>query len=352
MFQTIYNLIYYHAAKAYFKLLIALRLMTRDEYRWRKTILRHGSAGQDMLVHGARWYKQNFEPYLIENKEVLHEKYFRLIDGLDDESVNITKVIVSRLVTFFQNGMFRWKRMLFVATEVEANLLKKQAEEFLPNVVTFPNGVSNYKNWLLRSEMRSEVFFEKHFIGELVNLNKLRNKDILDVGAFVGDSSLVLQDYTDKKVYAFDPNPTHIEKINGTIKLNNSDKIVPVPYGLGDKTEGTFMKNVVSGTSVFTGTGVPVNITTLDEWLKGNNVEVGLIKVDIEGYEQKFLAGAVETIRRYKPAILISLYHNASDLFEVKPMIDSLNLGYKFKIRPSMSDNKFGDAILICEVRD
>lgn len=46
----------------------------------------------------------------------------------------------------------------------------------------------------------------------------------------------------------------------------------------------------------------------------------------------EFLKGAKETICTQKPAMLLSIYHQASDYFGIKPLIESWNLGYTFKI--------------------
>ena len=54
--------------------------------------------------------------------------------------------------------------------------------------------------------------------------------------------------------------------------------------------------------------------------------------MDLEGFEQPFLRGALNTIKTQKPALMISIYHNYSDFFDIKPMLENLNLGYKFKI--------------------
>lgn len=40
--------------------------------------------------------------------------------------------------------------------------------------------------------------------GYISNLEALKNKDIIDVGAYIGDSALILLEYTNKKVYAFE----------------------------------------------------------------------------------------------------------------------------------------------------
>lgn len=54
-----------------------------------------------------------------------------------------------------------------------------------------------------------------------------------------------------------------------------------------------------------------------------NNLNVGLIKVDLEGAEQEFLKGAEQTIRNY---------HKPSDFFELKPMLESWVPEYEFTI--------------------
>jgi len=55
--------------------------------------------------------------------------------------------------------------------------------------------------------------------------------------------------------------------------------------------------------------------------------------MDIEGYELEAIKGSLNTIKKFKLILLISIYHSGKDFFEIKPLIESLNLGYKFKIR-------------------
>lgn len=58
---------------------------------------------------------------------------------------------------------------------------------------------------------------------------------------------------------------------------------------------------------------IEVNQITLDEYVDSENIEIGLIKVDIEGAERNFLKGAKKTICEQKPILLISIYHSAED---------------------------------------
>ena len=64
----------------------------------------------------------------------------------------------------------------------------------------------------------------------------------------------------------------------------------------------------------------------------------------------EFLKGAKETICTQKPAMLLSIYHQASDYFGIKPLIESWNLGYKFKIHKGVDLNIIVETALFCEI--
>jgi hypothetical protein len=93
-----------------------------------------------------------------------------------------------------------------------------------------------------------------------------------------------------------------------------------------------------------------VDVITLDSYVEKHNLEVGLIKVDIEGFEQKFLQGAKKTISSQKPTLLLSIYHNADDFFHIKTIIESWDLGYKFKIVKPADKSILIDTNLIAEI--
>lgn len=66
---------------------------------------------------------------------------------------------------------------------------------------------------------------------------------------------------------------------------------------------------------------------------------------------QFLLRGARRTIEKFRPVLLISMYHNPHDFFEIKPMIDSWNLGYKFSVyKPVEKNTVVIDTLLIAQV--
>ena len=297
---------------------------------------------------GGDWYKDNYDAYLAQD---LTDKYSSAVRGLDNHSRKIFDTIVNRLQCNRASG---WAQMNFEMTEEEKTEIDKINDELYANIIKLSDDIYSYKGKVVPlSDFEPGVWFYHHFINELENLDKVRRGNIIDAGAYIGDSAIVLQDYTDCKVYSFEPSPTHIDLMNKTIELNKTTKIVPVMKGLGSSNQhlkmsaGIGMGNVASDS--IRG-GVDVEITTLDQYVNENKLDVSCIKVDIEGAETDFLKGAMNTIKTQKPALLLSIYHNARDLFEIKTMIESLNLGYRFKIRRAYDHSYIRDTMLICEV--
>ncbi|MBY9016707.1 MAG: FkbM family methyltransferase [Candidatus Lokiarchaeota archaeon] len=66
--------------------------------------------------------------------------------------------------------------------------------------------------------------------------------------------------------------------------------------------------------------------TTIDEF-------VGVIKIDIEGYEMEVLEGTKETIVDQKLVLLLGIYHNPKEFFEAKQFVQDLKPEYNFKFK-------------------
>ena len=222
------------------------------------------------------------------------------------------------------------------------------------------NNCSYDKYILPKNHFESEVFYDKSGMNYIKNINQVKNKNIIDAGGYIGDSAIVFSDYTDKNVYSFEPFLQNYNLMLKTIELNKKNNIIPVNIALGDEN-----KEIGMDASVGAGSGLSienakesninniknkVKMMTLDSYVKENNIEVGLIKTDLEGFEQPFLKGAIETIKEQKPVLIISIYHNYSDFFEIKPMIENLNLGYKFRIIRNKSPQLITETKLLAEV--
>lgn len=136
----------------------------------------------------------------------------------------------------------------------------------------------------------------------------------------------------------------------------------PVPAGLGDRCneKPIYYHEMLSGASIVNYKAIMnerpetysdnIDIVTIDSYTSSHDLNVGLIKLDIEGSELEAIKGAIETICKYKPILLISVYHLPKDFFEIKPLLESLNLGYQFMFRKLVYHDPMTEVSLIAYV--
>ena len=74
-----------------------------------------------------------------------------------------------------------------------------------------------------------------------------------------------------------------------------------------------------------------IEMRSLDSILAGNSVT--LVKYDVEGSEDKAIDGSRETIEKYKPKLIVSLYHRTEDMFALPLKIKQIRNDYKFYLR-------------------
>lgn len=188
----------------------------------------------------------------------------------------------------------------------------------------------------------------------------LKDKDIIDAGAYTGDSSLPLSNLTSRNVHSFEPFDESYQKLVQNIKLNNITNIVPVQASLSDKNgemelyvSGDNYQGITSNSNRRSfDKSFMVQSMTIDSYVEENNLNVGLIKVDVEGEEKNLLKGAINTIKTQKPILFLSIYHSVNDFFDIKPWIDNLNLGYKFILSKEQPWTFIADTILECRAYD
>lgn len=189
--------------------------------------------------------------------------------------------------------------------------------------------------------MVPEVFWYHHGLKFLNNkyLQYIADKDFIDLGAETGDSAIVLSDYNPNKIYSFEIEDKFKNTYYNNIVANNLDvsKFIFLNYGISDKkknitvSDKNDIRNITKNNLVVGGNRI-IHITSLDDYFF-NYKNIGLIKMDIEGAEFDAIKGAETIIRLNKPIMVISIYHTPKEFFELKPLISSWELGYKFLIR-------------------
>ena len=153
--------------------------------------------------------------------------------------------------------------------------------------------------------------------------------EAIDAGATIGDFSLflVLRNRV-AHVTAFEPNPSSFKYLVRNIQSNGCvTSVTPINHGVSDK----------SGEEVFSTRQeyfVPRNHgpsqQTAVECVRIDDLHfpspLDLIKIDVEGSEDKALKGAVQTLRRFKPRLIIEV-HTQEKMMRVMSVL--LPLGYQ-----------------------
>ena len=291
------------------------------------------------------------------NREDSAQRFSALISGLDNESRNTVSDIIHRMGMIADGN----KSLQDVYTQREQEEFVRMNDEFSSKIVKLNDNLYYYNGYYLPvNQFDSSVFFTRYGIDKLTTLSSVRNKHIIDAGGYVGDTALLFSSYTDKNIHVFEASPSNMDIIRETIRLNHLDNIVPVSKALGEKSgtarfslgERNSCNSLVERPGYNYPDHIEVPVVTLDDYVRENDLEVGLIKVDIEGGEQLLLRGAVETIRTQHPILLISIYHSANDFFEIKPMIEKMCGKYTFRIVKPANPAIALETILLAEVRD
>jgi FkbM family methyltransferase len=165
------------------------------------------------------------------------------------------------------------------------------------------------------------------------------NDVVIDGGGCWCDTAVLFADEVapEGRVFSFEFVPENLRIARANIDLNPRVKprIEIVEHALGERSGQTlaFSPNGPA-THVSRGEGLDqaprVTTISVDDFVSDRQLStVDFVKMDIEGSEMAALRGAVQTLRRFKPRLAISLYHEPQDLHEIPLFIHDLGLGYK-----------------------
>jgi FkbM family methyltransferase len=144
--------------------------------------------------------------------------------------------------------------------------------------------------------------------------------DVVTAGSFFGDALPALSQATLNTVWAFEPNPHNYRCSAITTLLNDLKNVELQNAALGERSEirqlvvRDFAGRALGGASQLVGIAdqkaqrgdetVPVNVVAIDDAVPKTS-HVALIQLDVEGFEEFALAGAVKTIERSRPRLVL-----------------------------------------------
>ncbi|CAH0222273.1 Putative glycosyltransferase EpsH [Agrobacterium fabrum] len=316
------------------------QLMPRNDgmHAWHPTWI---PSNIPLFFHGNSWiWADKFKEYYFNNKDTVPQKMERLIAGLDIESAAVLRWLWETAV--FKIPFARASadvgallRRDYVYSPADLVEQKKVLRHFAENTLEYamPNGQA----------LEIPVFYYHHGLRNLDQRyhDYMAGYDALDCGAFIGDTAVVLaRKYAFKRILSIDPSPENIRNMTDVLSLNGITNVTPILAGV-DESDGELIfrgKSAVTTAVEFdpqTFSMMPpdqttVRVRSIDDIVEAEQVSPRFIKLDIEGFEQRAINGAMRTIEKHRPILSISVYHRPEDMFEIKPFLEDCDLGYRF----------------------
>ena len=199
-------------------------------------------------------------------------------------------------------------------------LADEESRENYINILNFK--VSGKIEYLFKAEKEKDFIYK-----EILKVGD--NETFVDLGAYDGDT---VREFVAacggkyKKIYAFEADEKNFKKLKANTE--NLEDVYAFNLAAWDKKETLLFEKKKGRNSRLSVAGnVEVQAQSVDNVVDG---EVTILKMDIEGSEEKALDGARETIVKYSPRLYVCAYHRNSDMFLLPLKIHSMCSDYRF----------------------
>lgn len=162
-----------------------------------------------------------------------------------------------------------------------------------------------------------------------------------DIGANRGQTAQLLSE-AGAMVYAFEPVPDCIREI----EARNLPNVTIVPTALSDhegiatfhvdRRDGAGMEASSLRVLDIATDEMIVPVTTLDALVESNGLAPDFIKIDVEGVEEKVIAGGMKTIRRFRPILIFEVW--GYNWPRLQPIVSELSSIYRFECASDGAD--------------
>ena len=140
-------------------------------------------------------------------------------------------------------------------------------------------------------------------------------EDFIDAGANIGRYSLLMADKTEGTILALEPLNSTFNSLLLNVEINHAKNIIPLNVGLSNKEKTSRMRITdFSGRNSLVLSKYPavdsedVLLDSLDQILIFFDLPlIGLIKVDVEGYEVQALHGMERTLKDHGPRVIVEI---------------------------------------------
>lgn len=181
----------------------------------------------------------------------------------------------------------------------------------------------------LSETMQRRIFWMGYYNLDIVPVLRrslLPGMTVIDIGANIGELSMIAAKLVGKTghIIAFEPLDAIADVLQTNITRNRLDQVSIVRLGLSNviKEHVPIYSTCVPGTpreenqgqgSLFSSSTSTdplqhIALTKLDTWIDAHHLDrIDLIKIDIEGAELPCLQGAEQSLRRFKPMLIVEI---------------------------------------------
>jgi FkbM family methyltransferase len=293
---------------------------------------------------------------ILKSRKLIKNWYYCLIDYLvfgspyikvkfrDNSTVNLTRKLYIGLIYFYYKGYkikFSNDNVIFNINNNEYIIPLSEVEHtntFSESILALEHGyIYNNGAW-----EKNGIKF-KHFYGGIYEVFEeedykflnVKDKNVLDIGAFVGDSPMYFILKGAKKVYAIEPHPDAYNEMLENIKLNNMEnRIIPINMGISydddyvsiyksvPDTQGALLKPEEKGIKVPAG--------KLSDIIEKYNINAQILKMDCEGCEYNVILKDYDTIKEFDE--IEFEYHAYNAKIPISKLLERLNNDFECKI--------------------
>ncbi|MEW6616819.1 MAG: FkbM family methyltransferase [Patescibacteria group bacterium] len=169
------------------------------------------------------------------------------------------------------------------------------------------SGVSGY--WLGTYEREHQQILEK----------VLKEGDVFfDIGAHVGIFTILASQLVGKsgRIFAFEPLKRNVSFLNKHIALNGCNNVVVIEAAVSDSEgDASFDEGENSFMGKLSSKGAyPIKMVTIDRLVDDKLIlPPSVIKIDVEGFQEGVLTGAMITLQKYHPKIILEASYKKGD---------------------------------------
>ena len=219
--------------------------------------------------------------------------------------------------------------LILLLKDVKFNKKKKQVE-------------FKYKNHLILFYLKGDIsLIRGQFIDEEYRWLNVKGKEVVDVGANIGDTAIYFALNGAKHVYAFEPYPFSYKIALKNIKLNKlENKVTLLNEAISKENKTIYIdgnyKNIGSDDLKEFKKGKKIRVTTLEEIIKRFKLKNAVLKMDCEGCEYCSILNTPNEVLRNFEQIMLEYHYGYLNL---KKKLEEAG----FKVKVSLPRYFFND---------